>query len=101
MAAVQKNKERPALLEIKGDMTLYEIAELHQTVKASLVQRRGATLDLSGVAACDAAGLQLLCSVARTAAESGTAAVLRNVPETVREAARRAGIQSASLPAEE
>jgi len=61
---------------IEGEFTIYRAAELAPAMKAALdeVAAGGALeIDLSGVTEMDSAGVQLLMSAKRSAAESGRA----------------------------
>lgn len=59
---------RPAhLLRIEGEMTIYQAAELKQTLAATLAQCDELEIDLSAVTEIDTAGVQLLISAKKTA----------------------------------
>lgn len=55
-------------LEITGELSIYEAAVLRETLLSCLGSEGEVMLDLTGVAGCDAAGLQLLCALKKSAA---------------------------------
>lgn len=65
--------DAPALLQVAGDLTIYEVQQAHEQLKALLSANRDTAwhLDLSGVAELDSAGAQLLLVLHQTLAAGG------------------------------
>lgn len=64
----RKDAARPAqTLRIEGEMTIYQAAEIKQTLLAALVQHDALDIDLSAVTEIDTAGLQLLVAAKKSA----------------------------------
>jgi len=60
-----------APLRVEGDMTIYQAAELKQTLLASLATTSPLVLDLSAVSEIDTSGVQLLMMAAQYARACG------------------------------
>lgn len=72
MNAEKKRKDgaRPAhSLSIEGELTIYQAAEIKQTLQAALEQCDELEIDLSAVSEIDTAGVQLLIAAKKTAQE--------------------------------
>jgi anti-anti-sigma regulatory factor len=85
-----------AELRLDGELTVWRAAEIRDAL-AAILAAPGApsgdvAVDLGGVGAADAAGLQLLCAAHRTAAAQGKTLRVRLGPEVAR-AAERAGLR--------
>lgn len=59
------------LVALKGDVTIAALQDLAAEAKRALTNRGGVTVDLSSVTYLDAATLQLLVSLKKTAVERG------------------------------
>ncbi|WP_286757768.1 STAS domain-containing protein [Ralstonia sp. RL] len=58
-------------LRIEGEMTIYQAAELKQTLASALRQGEALEIDLSAVGEIDAAGIQLLIAAKKSAQAAG------------------------------
>ena len=65
--SVQINVNDDGDLILSGALALRSCGELRHALRASLCARRTLRVDVSGVAECDAAALQVLCSALKTA----------------------------------
>jgi anti-anti-sigma factor len=63
-------------VRISGEMTVYTAAELAPKLFATLAKHKASSLDLSGVAEFDTAGLQMLLAARRASAGQGRPLVL-------------------------
>lgn len=70
-AAFTAISEGSNTLKLSGALDIYSAGDLRDLLRQELQARSELTLDLSQVDACDAAGLQIFCSAARTAEEAG------------------------------
>ncbi len=88
-----------ASIRIEGPMTVYEAAEIRDTLTRAFLRtgEAGVTLDLSAVESCDAAGVQILCAARRTAREAGTPFRVTGASEAVNGALRSAGLTSREM----
>jgi len=66
-----KSKEQNERITIKGELTIYTVAELKESLLAKLLTNDELVLDLSAVDEFDAAGLQLLIVIKRGAMALG------------------------------
>jgi anti-anti-sigma factor len=58
-------------LQIEGEMSIYQAADLKPTLAAALAEPGPLEIDLSGVAELDTAGVQLLLATRQEALEQG------------------------------
>ena len=79
------------VLALEGDLTIHHAAELKDRLLAALAAGTRC-LDLSDVAECDSAGVQLLLAARRSAQESGQPLTLAPVSEPLREVLQRYGL---------
>ncbi|MEW6489204.1 MAG: STAS domain-containing protein [Thermodesulfobacteriota bacterium] len=82
----------PAELRLEGELTVWRAGELRNALATALASGTDVALDLGGVEAADAAGLQLLCAVHQTAAARGHTLRVR-LGAAVSQAAQRAGLR--------
>ena len=68
-----KSKEQNGRVTIKGELTIYTVAELKELLLAKLLTNDELELDLSAVDEFDTAGLQLLITAKRGAMALGRA----------------------------
>ena len=59
--------DEKAVLRLEGEATIYQAAELKQTVLSALKQGTTLEVDLSGITEIDTAGVQILLLAKRTA----------------------------------
>jgi anti-anti-sigma factor len=57
-------------IQLAGDLDIYNVETIRDTLAALLADGQGLDLDLSGVESCDAAGVQLLLAARRSALEA-------------------------------
>ena len=74
--------EETGPMQLAGDLDIYCAEDLHEALGTHIAKAPSLELDLSGVVACDAVGLQLLCSARRsaTAADKGFRVVAASEP---------------------
>ncbi len=93
MAIEPNANETGDLLTIEGAMTVQRAAELKALLADALARSDRLTIGLGGVTEVDLCGLQLLCSVQRTAAQSRKRVALAGpVPDAFALAAAEAGL---------
>ena len=69
-------QDKEPCLRLKGDFTIYSVAEVKGPLSAALDQQPSLHLNLAGVEELDTAGLQLLVWLKQEAARRGKALVL-------------------------
>jgi anti-sigma B factor antagonist len=79
-------------LRISGRMDIAAAGALRKALANSIQGQQQTVVDLSGVEACDAAGLQLLCAAKKTAAAAGVSFRLVDVSPAVLEASAALGL---------
>lgn len=89
--------ENSAALRIQGPLTISSVEELHEVLTRYASREPNLVLDLSGVETCDAAGLQLLCSLRRSAAALGKRLRISTVSEPFTTLASALGLPVESL----
>ncbi len=75
-----------------GSLDLYSVESLRTTLLQLLERGSEWRLDLDGVGACDAAGLQLLLAAQKAFANAGIHLRLASASEAILESCRRAGL---------
>ena len=83
-----------APFRLEGSLDLYAAAQLRATLTDCLARPDSAEFDLSGIDACDTAGLQLLLAARATAAARGHTVSFVAIPEAVEDCCRRLGLPS-------
>ena len=91
MDFAEKNKAR---LRLEGVLTVYEVAELRETLITALEEKDGIVLDLSNVTDIDTTGIQLLCSAYRTAKDAKKGFTIIGANDTFRDVISRIGLNS-------
>lgn len=81
-------------MAITGAITVYTVESLRDQLLERLNTDCELTVDLSGVDACDCAGLQLLCAARKSAEQTGKPLHFNPVPESILNAARDAGLET-------
>jgi ABC-type transporter Mla MlaB component len=79
-------------IALSGPMTLYELSEVRDTLRAALAGSDHVRLDLETTGPWDVAGLQLLIACAATGRQLNRTVRLVNVPRTCVEVAERSGL---------
>ena len=89
------DQEAPAKgpLKIAGGLTIGATPELHQAFAEYAGRSPDIVLDLSGVHACDTAGLQLICSLRCTAAQARRRFHIAALSPEIEEAAAALGLR--------
>lgn len=77
---------------LSGPATLYESAELRETLLAAVIADQPLRIDLETSGPWDIAGVQLLVSTVASARKAGQSVRLVNVPRVCAEIAERAGL---------
>ncbi|RJX35968.1 MAG: STAS domain-containing protein [Desulfurivibrio sp.] len=91
----QQERREAEAYKIDGDLTICRVAELRERLLTFVVTVNEVEVDLRGVTDCDAAGLQLLVSLKRTAEEAGKQFLLTNLPSSLVELIRGLGLEAA------
>ena len=68
---------QPAL-KLKGDLTIYTVAEARREIPARMAKHKSKVLDLSGIAELDTAGVQLLLWLKRDVTSQGSTLAIAN-----------------------
>ena len=84
------------IMNVTGELTIASAAELRELFVDGSIYGEG-VVDLSGVEVCDVAGLQLLCSLRKTAAERGATIRLSKISPAVSQTAAAIGLGSVEL----
>lgn len=79
-------------VSLSGPATLYELAEIRESLLAALAIGKDLRIDLETTGPWDLAGLQLMIAATATGRRAGQAVRLRNVPRVCVEIADRAGL---------
>ena len=80
--SIESNNET---MRLTGALDIYAAEKVHQTLREQLETRLHLTLDLAGVTSCDLTGVQLLCSLKKTGAQSGRVIRIEPVSSAVSE----------------
>lgn len=97
MSFTRGEKDGKTRLKIEGPMSIYEAPALRRELLSCLESESGLELDLGGVTDCDAAGLQLLYAAHKTAEKGKRPFRVSDVPQTVLETMRRAGLNPGEI----
>jgi anti-anti-sigma regulatory factor len=79
-------------LEITGYLDAYAAEQVRQTLLDYLRAASAPELDLAGVKACDAVGIQLLCAARRSAEVDGKRLAMRHISEPLRTVCAALGV---------
>jgi ABC-type transporter Mla MlaB component len=91
-----KRNKTPASLQLPGELTIFAVAELlepWQAWLASLPDAAPAAVQADAVEQVDAAGLQLLLSLQRTAAAQGHGLQLQQPSDALRQGCQALGLE--------
>lgn len=90
-----EKKDEPEIREIavSGGLTIYEVKSLHKLFLEGIQQAGGLRVDLKEVDACDAAGIQLLISLIKTAKKEGKSLSFPGLSEPVATAMKQGGFE--------
>jgi anti-sigma B factor antagonist len=83
-------------LTVEKKLTIYEVTEIREKILTCLNKDSHLQMDLSQVTECDTAGIQLLCSILRTARKKGEAITIHSFSRAIRDTARMIGIELAA-----
>jgi len=83
--------------KISGEWNIANAEELRDQLSALVESGGDLVLDLSAVASCDTAALQLLYSLRRTAAERGLRLRFQDLPPAILDTAQALGLNPAEL----
>jgi anti-anti-sigma factor len=89
--------DKPALIRVRGALTIYEVAELRDLLLEGLDQTRGLRLNLGEVSECDTAGIQLLYSARMSAREREKQFEITELSPSVQNTAEVIGIDAQAL----
>lgn len=82
----------PVVHRIEGPLTIYTVAEEHRRLLGLFPSGAPLRLDLDSLTECDGAGLQLLCSLQRSADKAARPLAWGRLPACVLQSARLAGL---------
>ena len=85
-------------VRVEGELSIRNADEVHHSLLAATASITEVVLDLSSVEECDAAGLQLLCAVRRSAAQRGQRFAITGASQAVQSAAEVLGLRLMELP---
>lgn len=94
MPFTEEKEDGNILLKITEALSIYEAAALREAFLGCLGTQGEVALDISGITGCDAAGLQLLCSLRKSAARLGKPMRVVGSPPPVLDALAAAGLAS-------
>ena len=97
MSIEQEEKGGGMTLKIAGSFSIYEATSHREALLAALTTHDDVVVDLNGVEACDVAGIQLLCSAGKTAADNGKRLSVTAAPPSVVNVMDEMGIHSMEL----
>ncbi|MFH2066457.1 MAG: STAS domain-containing protein [Pseudomonadota bacterium] len=80
-------------LTVEKKFTIYEVSEIREKILSMLNSGQPVRMDLSRVTECDTAGVQLLCSILRPAAEENAKITIRTLSKAITDAAGKIGIE--------
>ena len=83
---------RERRITIEGEVSLRNAEEWHKVFEEAAGDGRDVVVDVAAVSACDAAGLQLLCSFRKTAAQRGVGFRVAAMAPAFEEAAAALGM---------
>lgn len=81
-------------VSLSGPATLYELAEIRESLLAALAMGKDLRIDLETTGPWDLAGLQLMISATASGRRTGQAVRLSNVPRVCVEIAERSGLSN-------
>jgi anti-sigma B factor antagonist len=84
--------EKPTPFHIDGQIDIYSASQLRSTLEDYVRSHEEVVIDLSRVESVDVVGVQLLCSAEKTAAKSGKAFTLTNIPACLVELRKTLGL---------
>lgn len=90
-----KNSESEKIkrtLKLEANLTVYEAASLKEMLAGALAAADILEVDMTDVKECDTSGLQVLCSMKKTADQKIKKIVLLMIPHAVQDAMNRTGI---------
>lgn len=94
MDLIREMSDGVAFLKVLGAMTIQHAASFRDEVIEYLSEVDGITIDLTQVADCDAAGIQLLIAARNSASELGKSFNISGVSDSVKDAFFKAGLDS-------
>ncbi len=97
MTFEMETKDEQAILKVNGKMTVLKASALRDKLVECFDGYNGLTLDLQDVEECDAAGIQLICSIHKTAEIMEKPFSVANASKAVVESVVRAGLNPEKL----
>lgn len=89
----EKEENGTIRLKIEDALTIYDTARLRETILKWIGTQQDVELDLSEANKCDAAGLQLLCSIRKTAEHTEKKVRIAGVSRAVLDTLAAAGLK--------
>src|SRR4029077_16290483 len=83
----------PSAVQLRGPVTLYETAEVHETLRTALADGGDLVLDLETSGPWDLSGLQLLLAAVASGRKLGQGVRFAQVPKVCAEIAERSGLE--------
>jgi anti-anti-sigma regulatory factor len=81
------------VVQLSGPVTLYESAEVHETLSSALADGGDLVVDLETSGPWDLSGLQLLLAVVSSGRKAGRRVRFAQVPKVCAEIAERCGLE--------
>lgn len=97
MPFIREEKDGYAEFRMNGAMTIYEAASIRNAFLESFESFDGIVVDLQGVTECDIAGLQLILSAKKTAANRKKKFEAYGASDAVIDAISRAGLETDTM----
>lgn len=94
MSFTEEKEDGKIRYKITGELSIYEAAVLREALLTCLGSEGEVMLDLTGVAGCDAAGMQLLCALKKSAAHLEKPIRMIGLSPSVLDALAAAGFDS-------
>jgi anti-anti-sigma factor len=92
MAQESGNSKSILKVVLDGELTIQRASELKEAFMAHQLSGKTLHVDLSNVSAIDVSGLQLICSLHKTAQScNGSVRIASPVPEPIRQTLKRTG----------
>src|SRR5690348_15722358 len=86
------------LISLSGGLDLYGVETLRAALLQELQENRPLVLELTGIASCDAAGLQLLCAAEKSASHAQRPITIVGLSTAFRQAAEALGFAHPQFP---
>lgn len=97
MPFTEKKENGTIYLKVEDALTIYDAAALRETLLKCLRAEEDVALDLSETTGCDTAGLQLLCSLRKSAERLGKQVRVADASRAVFDTLAAAGLKPGEI----